>query len=34
MEYMVHRDAGRVRELPPRYEELNWEEEARREERR
>jgi len=35
MEYVVHRDAGRVRnetnegrrvlELPPRYEELNWE---------
>jgi hypothetical protein len=37
MEYMVHRDAGRVRtndagtgrvlELPPRYEELDWDEE-------
>lgn len=36
MDYVVHRDAGRVRnepddgrrvlELPPRYEELNWEE--------
>lgn len=36
MDYVVHRDAGRVRnsteegrrvfELPPRYDELNWEE--------
>lgn len=41
MEYMVHRDAGRVPvaprtsagvlELPPRYEEVNWSEEERRE---
>ena len=31
LEYVVHRDAGRVRELPPRYEELKWEEEERRE---
>jgi hypothetical protein len=31
MEYVVHRDAGRVRELPPRYEELKWEEAERRE---
>ncbi|KGB75393.2 hypothetical protein CNBG_1231 [Cryptococcus deuterogattii R265] len=41
MEYMVHQDAGRVPvarmtgagvlELPPRYEEVNWSEEERRE---
>lgn len=30
MEIVVHRDAGRVRELPPRYEELKWEEGERR----
>ncbi|WVQ86020.1 hypothetical protein IAT38_008188 [Cryptococcus sp. DSM 104549] len=45
MEYMVHRDAGRVvppaengggnvLELPPRYEELTWTEEERRERER
>jgi hypothetical protein len=26
LEYVVHRDAGRVLELPPRYEELTWDE--------